>query len=561
MTQRSSQQEYVIGIDAGGTHTRVGCFALDGTPLAAAVGGGGAPHHNDDALENIHGTIAEALRDGGLDPAGAVALAAGIAGVVRTGSNQDGGDNTRTAALVDVPGLDCPKVVVNDAVIAHRGALSGRPGIVVVAGTGSMILAIDGDGVETESGQLEHYAGAARHLVHDVVQQILMGDCSPTDPLLAATLEHFGAVDVPALHEAVLARSSTHRNTAKRIYGDFAPQVTTLAERSALADRALTDLAARTARGVRLLASSAGPHPVPVACTGSLADAPSFHDRLEHLLREAAPSTLDLVPSRLEPLGGAAVLALEVAAGPVDEPIIQRLAARRDDGRGAAATPLRHQARPMLLLVDLDNTLVDRDGAFSTWAAEFVTAHGGSEEDLRWLLDTDDHGYAPRAILADGLLERLDLAATRDELIQTLLHGHAGSVRCYDGLLEKLAEMRAQGWTLVVLTNGLVDQQTRKVQVSGLEAHVDRVVISEAVGAKKPDAEIFTAALDGFPSDAAPWMVGDRASADIHGGQTAGCRTGWVSHGRAWEHGEPPTLQAPSTLDVLDLILTSETTR
>lgn len=211
----------------------------------------------------------------------------------------------------------------------------------------------------------------------------------------------------------------------------------------------------------------------------------------------------------------------------------------------------------MLLLLDLDNTLVDRDRAFTAWAEEFVAAHGGTREDLRWLLETDDHGYTHRAVLADGLLARLDLTTSRDELVQTLLHGHAGSVRCYDGLLEKLAELRDRGWTLVVVTNGLVAQQSRKMQVSGLESHVDRVVISEAVSAKKPAPEIFTAALDGFGADAVPWMVGDRASADIQGGQAAGCRTGWVSHGQSWELGAPPTVQAPSTLEVLELITES----
>lgn len=328
MIQETPQHEFVIGIDAGGTHTRVGCFALDGTPLAAAVGGGGGPHHNDDALENIRDTIARALDSGGLDPSGAAALAAGIAGFHRLGSNQDGESNERTARLVDAPGLTCPKVVVNDAVIAHRGALSGRPGVVVVAGTGSMILAIDEAGAETESGQLEHYAGAARHLVHDAIQQILLGDCAPTDPLIAAALGHFGAADVPALHEAVLARSSAHRNAAKRSYGDFAPQVTALGEQSDLAGRALDDLAARTARGVRLLVPVAGPRPVPVACTGSLADAPSFRDRLERLLLDAEGVALELVPSRLEPLGGAAILALEAVGAEVDDATIDRLAAR-----------------------------------------------------------------------------------------------------------------------------------------------------------------------------------------------------------------------------------------
>ncbi|MGO2538001.1 MAG: HAD family hydrolase, partial [Brachybacterium tyrofermentans] len=123
----------------------------------------------------------------------------------------------------------------------------------------------------------------------------------------------------------------------------------------------------------------------------------------------------------------------------------------------------------MLLLLDLDNTLVDRDGAFAAWAEEFIAAQGGTKDDLRWLLETDGHGYTHRAILADGLLERLDLTSTRDELVQTLLHAHAGHVRCYDGLLEKLAELRDRGWTLIVVTNGLVAQQSRKMRVSGLE--------------------------------------------------------------------------------------------
>lgn len=208
----------------------------------------------------------------------------------------------------------------------------------------------------------------------------------------------------------------------------------------------------------------------------------------------------------------------------------------------------------MLLLLDLDNTLVDRDGAFAAWAQEFVAAHRGTGDDLRWLLETDGHGYTHRAVLADGLLERLELTTSRDELVQILLHGHAGAVRCYEGLLEKLSELRDHGWTLVVVTNGLVAQQTRKMQVSGLEDSVDRVVISEAVGAKKPAPEIFSAALDGFGDGAVPWMVGDRASADIQGGQAAGCRTGWVSHGQDWELDVLPTVQAPSTLEVLELI-------
>ncbi|WP_114853931.1 HAD family hydrolase [Brachybacterium sp. YJGR34] len=212
----------------------------------------------------------------------------------------------------------------------------------------------------------------------------------------------------------------------------------------------------------------------------------------------------------------------------------------------------------MLLLLDLDNTLVDRDGAFERWAADFVAAQGGTAEDLDWLLSTDGHGYTHRAVLADGLIERLSMTASRDELVHTLLHDHVDAVRCYDVLLEHLRALHRDGHTLVVVTNGTVAQQTRKLQVSGLSEVVNRVVISEAVAAKKPSAGIFAAALDGFAGDRAPWMIGDHVRADILGGQQAGCRTGWVSHDRPWTGDEPPTLRARTTLEVLERISSRE---
>ena len=49
-------------------------------------------------------------------------------------------------------------------------------------------------------------------------------------------------------------------------------------------------------------------------------------------------------------------------------------------------------------------------------------------------------------------------------------------------------------------------------------------------------------------------VVRSAAGADIQGGQAAGCRTGWVSHGQDWELDVLPTVQAPSTLEVLELI-------
>lgn len=188
-----------------------------------------------------------------------------------------------------------------------------------------MILAIDEQGVELESGQFEHYAGAARHLVHDVVQRVLIGESSVSDPLHTAVLTHFDAEDLSGLREAVLVRSAAHRNDTKRSYGALAPQVTELAELSPLADASLRHLAELTARGVRLLAPSVAADPVPVACTGSLASDPRFRSRLEHALHGAGPRRTELVAPRLDPLGGAVLLALESAGNAADDGVLAAL--------------------------------------------------------------------------------------------------------------------------------------------------------------------------------------------------------------------------------------------
>src|SRR5699024_9309872 len=176
MDQARAQGEFGSGIDGGGNHARVACVGLDGTRLSIARGGGAAPMHNDDAEENVRSTLARALSEAGLDASGAAALVAGMAGFERTSSPQGLRQNAAVERSVELDGLTCTRAVLNDAVIAHRGALSGRAGVVVVAGTGSMILAIDEQGADLESGQFGHYAGAARHLARDVVERILLGE-------------------------------------------------------------------------------------------------------------------------------------------------------------------------------------------------------------------------------------------------------------------------------------------------------------------------------------------------------------------------------------------------
>ena len=82
--------------------------------------------------------------------------------------------------------------------------------MIVLAGTGSMILAITEDGRQVESGQLQHYAGGARHLVFGTLQLILTDDPTPADtPFLAEVLSYWEADDTAQLRERILALETT----------------------------------------------------------------------------------------------------------------------------------------------------------------------------------------------------------------------------------------------------------------------------------------------------------------------------------------------------------------
>ncbi|WP_350279942.1 hypothetical protein [Kribbella sp. HUAS MG21] len=317
-----SSAPYVVAVDSGGTQTRVGCFGLDGVLLARHTGQGGSPTHNHAAVQHFQSTVAAALGVGGLAAEDAVALTAGLAGYETDRANEWIG------TFFEGTGLTCPRQVVNDSVVAHRGALGGAPGVIVVAGTGSMIAAIGEDGVVVDSGRFQHYAGGARHLVYDVMQRILIGDHTADDlPLVRTVLKWWGARDVDELRRVLLGLGGQDRNDVKHRYGGLAPAVMGAVYSSPLADAAVTRLAEKTAVGVRLLAPLVDVSVVPVALAGALATAAEFGERISRFLVASSEPCISVADAVLDPLGGAALMALEAAGVPRTSQLVERLQA------------------------------------------------------------------------------------------------------------------------------------------------------------------------------------------------------------------------------------------
>ena len=211
-----------------------------------------------------------------------------------------------------------------------------------------------------------------------------------------------------------------------------------------------------------------------------------------------------------------------------------------------------------LLLLDLDDTLVDRASAFRAWAQGFVWQRGGSDADVERLIRLDADGHADRESVAAGLRDLLDIDAAIEDLIDAMLVGVVNESRSSEQIRAGLRAASAAGWTPVVVTNGLAHRQEEKLRRTGLNDLVAGWAVSETVGFAKPDPRIFEAAAEigGLPLTGA-WMIGDNAAADVGGAVAVGIDSVWLHRGRRWpDLPYAPTRQADSCAtairDVID---------
>ena len=193
-----------------------------------------------------------------------------------------------------------------------------------------------------------------------------------------------------------------------------------------------------------------------------------------------------------------------------------------------------------LAIFDLDNTLIDRDASFRKWIRRFDPA------DAQWLIEADGDGFVARETFLGAIRERYGVRIARERYDAEIV----AAIELDPAVPLALQRLRDAGWTLAICTNGSTRQQWAKLNKTGLHTLVDAVAVSEEAGARKPASAMFevAAARCGMRLGPAAWMVGDCPVRDIAGAQAAGLRTVWMTRGRSWPGGEPPTAMA-STVD------------
>jgi HAD superfamily hydrolase (TIGR01549 family) len=232
----------------------------------------------------------------------------------------------------------------------------------------------------------------------------------------------------------------------------------------------------------------------------------------------------------------------------------QAAGAKAADAQAAgAALPSGRGARgPRLVAFDLDNTLIDRDGAFRAWAAWWVEKEGLGGDALAWLLAEDRGGFNPREELFAGA-KAFGVERSVGELVAEYDREHPQFTSVEPEVMGGIARLREAGWRVAVITNGTVVQQQLKLDHTGIGAAVDSVCISESAGIRKPDRRIFQLAAEQAGARLeGGWMVGDHPAYDILGGINAGLHTIQVGH----DHDGPKAdHHVDSVLDAFRLIL------
>lgn len=137
--------------------------------------------------------------------------------------------------------------------------------------------------------------------------------------------------------------------------------------------------------------------------------------------------------------------------------------------------------------------------------------------------------------------ERFEPAEPADDLWCGYRSRMPELVQCHPEVLQGLSWMRASGWRVVIVSNGMADNQLAKIDRTGLGEHVDACCVSGEVGIRKPDIRIFELAAERCGGDltGGGWMVGDNPGHDIAGGRDAGLRTVWIAGQQDWPSGEP----------------------
>ena len=184
---------------------------------------------------------------------------------------------------------------------------------------------------------------------------------------------------------------------------------------------------------------------------------------------------------------------------------------------------------------DLDETILDRSGSlrdFVTWQATGMLRSSIDNKTLfvERFIELDQKGMTWKDKVYESLVEEFNITDwSVDELLNVYLLTFCAFCKPRSGAVAAIEEFRNNGFKIGMVSNGKTPFQERNFKALGIAHLFDCVVVSEAVGLRKPEKEIFELACRMVNVKiSASIFVGDNPEADIKGAKNAGMTTIYV---------------------------------
>ena len=322
--------QVVIGIDGGGTRLRAAIAAADGRLLGSGEAGAGNYHDvgADEVRENLSRAVTKAWAAARLPARRVDAMFLGLGSVVTPDDHAVIRSIVRDLAIVS----DERVGVDHDLRVALAGGLAGRPGIVLIAGTGSSCYGRNEQGQSWQAGgwgPILDDPGSSYWLgLQAMIAAIRDHDGrGPTTSLRVRVMNALGLIDIRDILRRVELEGMKRGEIAA-----LAPLVTAAAAEGdgvarALIDRGVDDLAVMIAAVSERLKFAPSSAAIPVIVTGGLMNAGSiFMLPLQKAVERRVPAA-HIVEARLPPVLGGVLLALEMLGVEVTSNVVDRLVA------------------------------------------------------------------------------------------------------------------------------------------------------------------------------------------------------------------------------------------
>lgn len=184
------------------------------------------------------------------------------------------------------------------------------------------------------------------------------------------------------------------------------------------------------------------------------------------------------------------------------------------------------------IIFDLDQTLLDRIGSlkrFLNWQINFfqLVPNAQKQQFIQRFIELDANGSVWKDVVYQQLIIEFKITQFSVAfLLDLYLHDFNRFCLAFEGVEHSIQQLYQDGYQLALVSNGKTPFQEHNFKALGLNEYFSTIIVSEAVGIRKPETAIFNLASQRLGVQPEQCIfIGDHEQADILGAKRAKMKT------------------------------------